>query len=73
MLKMLPFQPWGVCPICSAMVAVFSLTSANMVVRLLSIKPMKKDLIASSIMSSRPDIRSLSEQACQERNQLDSD
>jgi hypothetical protein len=54
-------------------VAVFSLTSANIVVRLLSIKPMKNDLIASSIISSRPDIKSLSEQTCQERNQLDPD
>src|SRR5690606_25868321 len=73
MLKILPFQPCGVCPIGSAIVAVFSLTSANMVIRLLSIEPMKKDLIDSSIMSSRPDIRSLSEHACQERNQLDPD
>ena len=46
-----PFQPDGVCPTSAAIVPTFSLTSVNILVRLLSIHPISISLRACSIFS----------------------
>ena len=55
---MLPFQPDGVCPTSAAIVPTFSLTSVNILVRLLSIHPISRSLIACSIFSKEVLIKS---------------